>query len=162
MISIADQLLGKYTALPISWAADGQRVRAKQIYMLPPGKYMTLESGKLHVFDRDPDNLYNAAIDIFFKSLAQDKDGHSIGIVLSGAGSDGTNGALDLYQNGGIVMVQDPASAAFSSMPANAILKDHVQCILPPKELAQAVLRFIDEPAKGSTNPCESKKSGNT
>lgn len=91
-VSIADKLLTKYTPIPITWAQDGQHLRPNHIYLLPPGKYMTLLEDKLQVVNRDLSNKLNQAIDIFFRSLADQQDGHGIGIILSGAGSNGTQG----------------------------------------------------------------------
>lgn len=143
-VSIADQLLSKYTLIPVTWAMDGQRVVPNHIYILPPGKYMTLQDGRLHLINRDPHKKINQAIDIFLKSLSQQQDSHGIGIILSGAGSDGANGAVSMHQHGGSVFVQDPASAEFTSMPYWAIRKDHVQVIAAPKELAQAVHNVVN------------------
>lgn len=143
-ISIADQLLSKHTLIPVTWAVDGQRVMPNHIYILPPGKYMTLQDGRLQVINRDPRKKINQAIDIFLESLGQQQDGHGIGIILSGAGSDGSNGAVSMHQHGGSVFVQDPASATFASMPYWAIQKDHVQVIASPQELAQAVQNLVN------------------
>ena len=145
-LSIADQLLAKYTAIPVAWAYDQQRLQPNHIYLLPPGKYMTLLGGKLQVVDRNPLNKINRAIDIFFQSLADQQDGHGIGIILSGAGSDGTQGAIYMHQQGGRVLVQDPATADFPSMPVTAIVNDHIELIRSPQELARAVHRLVNTP----------------
>lgn len=143
-VSIADQLLSKYTTMPIAWAANGQLVEPNQIYILPPGKYMTLQAGRLQVTNRGSFNKINQAVDIFFESLSQQQDGHGIGIILSGAGSDGAQGAVHMHQQGGRVLVQDPVSATFSSMPYWTIRKDHVQVIASPQGLAQAVQTIVN------------------
>ena len=141
--SIADQLLAKYTSIPIAWAQDQQPVQPDHIYILPPGKYMTLVDNKLQVVNRNPLNKLNRAIDIFFKSLADQQGGYGIGIILSGAGSDGTQGAIYMHQQGGQVMVQDPATADFPGMPITAIVHDHIKLICSPQKLAQAVQQLV-------------------
>lgn len=148
--SIADQLLARYTNLPIAWAKDQQPIQPYHIYLLPPGKYMTVSGTSLQVVDRDPLSKINRAIDIFFRSLADQYDGHSIGIILSGAGSDGTQGAIHMHQQGGQVLVQDPATAEFSSMPVSAIVKDHIKLIAAPQELAYSIKKLVNTSGRTS------------
>ena len=137
--SVLDKILARSTAMSVSWVTDGQTIEPNHVYVLPVNKYMTIECGKLQLVDRDPLKRINNAIDIFFKSLAKDKDGNSIGIILSGAGSDGTEGAIHIHSQGGFVMAQNLASAEVDSMPYWVALKDHVQFILAPKELAKTL-----------------------
>ncbi|RYE15726.1 MAG: chemotaxis protein CheB [Sphingobacteriaceae bacterium] len=148
--STADQLLTRYTNLPIAWAKDQQPIQPYHIYLLPPGKYMTVSGTTLQVIDRDPLSKINRAIDIFFRSLADQYDGHSIGIILSGAGSDGTQGAIHMHQQGGQVLVQDPATAEFSSMPVSAIVKDHIKLIAAPQELAYSIKKLVNTSGRTS------------
>lgn len=143
MVSIADKLLSKYTPLPITWATEQQLVEPNHIYMLPAGKYMTIQDGKLQLINRDPQDRLNRAVDIFLTSLAQQQDGHSIGIILSGAGFDGVQGANQVYKSGGLMMVQAPATAEFSSMPRWVMLEDHPQLALSPNDLAIALIDLI-------------------
>lgn len=147
-LSIADQLLAKYTPIPIAWAHDQQCLQPNHIYLLPPGKYMTLLGETLQVVDRNPSDKINRAIDVFFQSLADQQDGHGIGIILSGAGSDGTQGAIYMHQQGGRVLVQDPTTAAFPSMPTMALLKDHVELSSSPTELGRFVQRLVNTSTK--------------
>lgn len=150
--SIADKLLAKYTDIPVQWATDALALQPNQIYLLPPAKYMTLLSGKFQLTDRDPEKKMNQAIDIFFGSLAKDWGGYSVGIVLSGAGSDGTMGSLQLHVHRGVIMAQDPKSAIIDSMPESAIMRDHVQLALPPKQLAQALAQLVEQANGGPLN----------
>ncbi|SFE41673.1 chemotaxis protein CheB [Spirosoma endophyticum] len=141
--SIADRLLAKHTSMAVEWATNQQLVKPNCIYMLPINKTMTIEDGYLYLQDRRREDKSNWAVDIFFRSLAKGEKAAAIGIVLSGAGSDGTLGAIGIYDEGGTVMVQDPQTATFTSMPDSAILKDHPQEILAPKRLAHALLEFM-------------------
>jgi two-component system chemotaxis response regulator CheB len=144
-VSIADKLLAKHTTMPVWWAKQDQEVKPDHIYMLPINKMMTIENGYLQLEDRQVLDRSNWAVDIFFKSLAKAQQAYAIGIVLSGAGSDGTLGAIAIHNEQGMVMVQDPQTAEFTSMPQSAILKDHPMQILSPKRLAQALLTFVAE-----------------
>lgn len=140
--SVADQLLAKHTTMAVRWATDGQVVRPNCIYMLPPNKLMTMAKGKLHLRNRLLQERANWAVDIFFHSLATTQQTQAIGVVLSGAGSDGALGAVHIHDEAGTVLVQDPTTAEFSSMPWATIFKDHPAAILSPKQLAQALLKF--------------------
>jgi two-component system CheB/CheR fusion protein len=95
--------------------------------------------------DRPETDIVNHTIDVFFESLAKESRSKAIGVILSGMGSDGANGSLKIYENGGEIFVQEPASAAFSMMPLATIRKDHPDFILPPKalgsKLAETILR---------------------
>lgn len=144
-VSVADRLLAKHTTMPVYWATEGQEVRPNRIYMIPINKTMTIEKGQLYLQDRQVEDRSNWAVDIFFKSLAKAQQAYAIGIVLSGAGSDGTLGAIAIHNEQGMVMVQDPQTAEFTSMPQTAILKDHPTQILSPERLAQALLTFVTE-----------------
>ena len=141
--SVADKLLAKHTSMPVKWATNKQQVKPNCIYMLPINKMMTIEDGYLQLQDRRVEDIANWAVDIFFRSLAKGEKAGAIGIVLSGAGSDGALGAIRIHDEGGIVMVQDPETAEFTSMPNSAILKDHPQEILSPKLLANALIEFM-------------------
>ncbi|GAB3891896.1 hypothetical protein GCM10028803_04170 [Larkinella knui] len=144
-VSLADQLLAKYTTMPVCWATEGQEIRPNSIYMIPINKMMTIENSYLHLQDRQVEEKSNWAVDIFFKSLAKSQQAYAIGIILSGAGTDGTLGAIAIHNEQGMVMVQDLQTAEFTSMPQSAILKDHPTQILSPKHLAQALLTFVAE-----------------
>ena len=144
-VSVADKLLARHTTMPVWWARQGQEVKPNHIYILPINKMMTIENGYLQLQERPVQDRSNWAVDIFFKSLAKVQQAYAIGIVLSGAGSDGTLGAIAIHHEQGTVLVQDPQTGEFTGMPQSAILKDHPAQILSPKRLAQALLTFVAE-----------------
>lgn len=144
-ISVADKLLAKHTAMPVCWASQGQAITPDCVYMLPVNKMMTIADGYLQLQTRLAEDKINWAVDIFFKSLAKAEKAHAIGIILSGAGSDGTRGAIAIHNEEGLVMVQDPQTAEFSSMPRSAILHDHPTYISSPKRLARSLMSFVTE-----------------
>lgn len=142
-VSIRDKMLARHTTIPITWAKDHELVVPNHIYLLPVGKFMTIKKGHLEIYDRDPSDKSNWAVNIFFHSMAENVKTMSIGIILSGAGSDGALGAIQIHQQEGMVMVQDPTTAEFKGMPQSAIIKDHPFRILSPKELADALMSFL-------------------
>jgi two-component system, chemotaxis family, CheB/CheR fusion protein len=135
--SLLPEILSRSTSMPvIQVAPTGQTILANHIYILPPDKFMEIEGNSL-VLIRRPDRVVNTAIDHFLFSLAKDQAHGSIGIILSGEGSDGAEGLKLLKEMGGTTIAQKPATAASTSMPINAIEIDHVDLVLSPKEIAQ-------------------------
>jgi two-component system CheB/CheR fusion protein len=141
--SVADKLLARHTTMPVCWANDHQEVKPNCVYLLPVNKMMTVKDGCLQLQDRQVADRSNWAVDIFFHSLAKSEKANAIGIVLSGAGSDGALGSVHIHDEGGTVMVQDPQTAKFKGMPQSAILKDDPDEILSPERLADALIDFV-------------------
>jgi len=140
--SFQEKLLASHTPMKVIRAENNQKVYPNQVYMLPENYYITIEQGILFLQKRNEDKI-NRAIDVFFSSLAHDQKQRAIGIILSGLGSDGTEGANALHANGGMVMVQQPATAQFSSMPQMAISGDDPDAILSPGKLAQMLITHL-------------------
>ncbi|HKK66544.1 MAG TPA: CheR family methyltransferase, partial [Clostridia bacterium] len=88
----------------------------------------------------------NLPIDIFLRSLAEDQKERSIGIILSGTGSDGTLGIRAVKGAGGLVFAQDNISAKFDGMPRSASATGMVDYVLPPEEITQELARIIKHP----------------
>ena len=119
--SIMDELLSKCTGMPVVVAEDGMEVKSNHVYLIPPKKELTIRENSLILTDQGRVNHVNLAIDAFFKSLADNSGAHAIAVVLSGAGSDGTEGSRYIKDCGGMVIAQEPGSAAFNSMPVSVI-----------------------------------------
>jgi len=134
--SLLPEILSLSTKMPvIQVEKEHQKILPDHIYVLPPDKFMEIKGESLVLIPR-PNKPVNNAIDHFLFSLAKDQARSSIGIILSGEGSDGAEGLKILKEKGGITIAQTPASAASKSMPINAIKIDHVEHILSPKEIA--------------------------
>jgi two-component system CheB/CheR fusion protein len=134
--SLLPEILAHSTKMPVIQVTDGMQLLANHVYVLPPDKLMEIWDGSLHLVPR-PLTGANNAIDHFLFSLAEDHVHGSIGIILSGEGSDGAEGIKILKEEGGgVTMAQKPASAASKSMPINAIQIDHVDYILSPEDIA--------------------------
>ena len=134
--SLLPEILARSTKMPVQQVTKDTLLCPNHIYVLPPDKYMEIKQGSLHLVAR-PKTPSNNAIDHFLFSLAKDHAHGSIGIVLSGEGSDGAEGIEVLKaQAGGTTIAQLPQSAASPSMPNNAIEIDHVDHILSPEDIA--------------------------
>ncbi len=135
--SLLSEILVRSTKMPVIQVTDKSTIQANHIYVLPADKFMEISDGLLHLINR-PNEKVNNSINHFLFSLAKDPDYGSIGIILSGEGSDGAEGIKTLKESGGgTTMAQAPNSASAKSMPISAINIDHVDYILSPKEIAE-------------------------
>ena len=153
-VSMLPELLRKYTEMPIRQAEDGAKVEANTIHIIPPNKKMAIKHGTLFLTEPTEPRGLRLPIDTFFRSLAEDQGNTAIGVILSGTGTDGTLGLKAIKDTGGLVIVQDLASADFDGMPRSAIDTGLVDYVLPPAKIAEQLLR----PAKSS----RSESSGTT
>ncbi|MFA6151124.1 MAG: chemotaxis protein CheB [Chitinophagaceae bacterium] len=143
--SLMAELLSKHTAMMVFEAKDKMEVKPNSIYLIPPGKIIKLQNGTLSVIEKIRDHLPNTAIDIFLESLANERGDKAIAIILSGTGSDGSKGIRAIKNNGGIVVIQDPATAQFDGMPNSAIATGCSDMILAPEMIAEEILEFVEE-----------------
>ena len=137
------ELLQRSTPMPVQQAADQMTVEPDHVYVIPPGRDLSLMHGVLHLFEPTEARGLRQPIDFFFKSLADDRQHNSIGVILSGMGSDGTLGLRAIRQAGGAAFAQTPASAQFDSMPRSAIDADVVDAVAPADELPAKVIAFV-------------------
>ncbi len=144
--SLMVELISKYTSMPVYRIEDGMKVEPNSIYVIPPKHNVTLYYGHLYLHNQDHSKVLNLPIDIFLRSLAEDQGDRSIAIILSGTGSDGTLGIRAIKGAGGMVMVQDETTAKFDGMPRSAISTGLVDYILPPDQMPEALLKFLQHP----------------
>ncbi|MBF0204101.1 MAG: PAS domain-containing protein [Desulfamplus sp.] len=154
--SLMVELLSKKTEIPVHRATDGIEVKPNNIYMIPPKKNLSIFHGKLILKEKDTTRGINLPIDIFLKSLAEDKADRSIAIILSGTGSDGTRGVRAIKEHGGMVMVQEESSAKFDGMPRAAISTGVADFILPPKEMPDQLMAYVGHPYVAEKNRSKS------
>jgi two-component system CheB/CheR fusion protein len=159
--SLMVELLSKYTRMNVQRVEDGMKVEPNCVYLIPPKKNMTLFHGKLYLTEQNMGHGLNLPIDIFFRSMAEDLGERSIGIVLSGTGSDGTLGIRAIKGAGGMVMVQDENTAKFDGMPRSAISTGLVDYILPPEEMGNQLVRFTKHPFVSKAEQQDNKKIAN-
>lgn len=137
--SLMVELLARRTQLSVAEAEDGMAPAANAIYLIPPGKTMTIEGGLLRLAEsREPDGMHQL-IDEFFVSLATDRGSAATGVVLSGSGRDGSRGARFISRAGGRILVQLPVTAKFSSMPQSAVEAGCTEEVMAPDAMAAAL-----------------------
>lgn len=140
-----DELLARQTSIAIHRVQDGMAVEPDAIYLIPPKKEMIISSGRLLLTDKDPAQGLSLPIDHFFRSLAHDQGPYGVGVVLSGTGSDGSRGIRDIHAAGGLVISQREDTARFDGMPRSARNTGVVDLVLPPEEMAAALLRHAGD-----------------
>jgi two-component system CheB/CheR fusion protein len=118
-------------------------VQKNKIYVIPPGKYIIIIDGKLHLLDRDSEREPFLPIDYFLRSLAEDRKDNAIVVILSGNASDGSLGIRAVHANLGMIMVQTPETAKYDSMPRSAIETGLVDYVLPPSEMPGMIIKYV-------------------
>lgn len=132
---IMTELLQRVTGMKVQTVTDRLKIKPNCVYVIPANKSMSVLNGSLHLFVPVETRGLRLPIDFFFRSLADDLGAKSIGIILSGMGSDGTLGLTAIKEKEGTVMVQDPTSAKFDSMPRSAIDNVLIDIVAPADEL---------------------------
>ncbi|MEO8182017.1 MAG: chemotaxis protein CheB, partial [Deltaproteobacteria bacterium] len=139
------EIFSRATAMPVQVASEGLRVEPNHVYVLPPNAGLILSGGVLYLTPRIEEAGLHLPIDRFFESLAEDRKGYAMGLLLSGSGSDGTIGIRAIKAAGGITFAQD-ASAEYRSMPDSAIATGCVDRVLSPRAIAAEITRLGDHP----------------
>jgi two-component system CheB/CheR fusion protein len=137
------ELLQRGTPMPVVQVKDRTRVKPDCVYVIPPNKDMSILHGVLHLLDPVAPRGLRLPIDFFFRALADDQQEHSIGVILSGMGSDGTLGLRAIKEKGGVVFVQEPASAKFDGMPRSAIDAGLADVIAPVEALPGKISAYL-------------------
>ena len=114
-------LLQRATTMVVVQVKDRTKVRPDCVYVIPPGKDMSILQGVLHLHAPAESRGLRLSVDIFLRSLAEDSHDLAIGVILSGMGSDRTLGLAAIKESAGVVFVQEPGSAKYDGMPRSAI-----------------------------------------
>jgi two-component system CheB/CheR fusion protein len=140
--SLLSELVQRYTRMAVFEVQDGMAVRPNCVYIIPPNHDMAFISGSLQLLKPSAPRGQRLPIDFFFRSLADDQRERAIGIVLSGTGSDGTLSVRAIKAAGGMVMVQNPASAEYDGMPRSALATGLADYELPPAEMLAQLIAY--------------------
>ena len=144
--SLTAELLAKETAMPVAQAVQGGRILPNHIYTVPSDQGLTVDKGRLRLSPRVERGRLWLPIDLCFNSVADDCGARGIGVVLSGAGSDGALGVRAIAGHGGMVLVQDPASAGSDGMPRSAIATGAANHVLGVAKMPEVIAAYARHP----------------
>ena len=133
-------ILERCTSMPVVQIEDGTALRPDRVYVIAPGFSLTLEGGVLRRKERASTDTQ--LIDQFFTSLASDQGERAVALVLSGMGSDGTEGIRAVKAHGGRVLIEDPGTAEYPEMPGSAAGAGVADDVLPVEDLAARLMGF--------------------
>ena len=148
-VSRLTEVLARAGALPAVTATQGMPLRPGTIHVAPRDLHLLVEDGHLRLVHGPKENRVRPAVDPLFRSAALAFGPRVIGVVLSGALDDGTAGLWAIRDRGGIAVVQDPADALVSSMPASALAEVGADYVAPVDTLG----RLIDQLTRQDIDP---------
>lgn len=143
--SLLVELIQRYTRMQVYEVVNGMGVKPNCVYIIPPNCYMSFVNDSLQLMAPSAPRGLRLPIDFFFLSLAKAKRERSIGIILSGTGSDGTLGARGIKSKGGRVMVQTPGSSEYDGMPLSALATGLADHELAPGEMAEQLMIYATQ-----------------
>lgn len=144
--SLMADLLAKYTKMPVAQALDGMRAEPNHLYVIPPNYYLSIRAGVLHLGPPTERRGMRMPIDHFFRALAEERGEKAICVILSGTGSDGTQGLREIKGHGGMTMVQEPSTAQYDGMPQSALTTGLVDYCLAVEAMAPVLTRYVQHP----------------
>lgn len=146
--SLMKELLAKDTELPIQQAEDNMIIQPGNIYLIPPNKNMTISEMRLNISTKEVKrfNSDELPINIFFKSLSLESEINKVGIILSGTGSDGAHGIIDIKSSGGFTIAQEPSQSKFNGMPISAVNTGMIDLVVNVEEMINEIERELEYP----------------
>src|ERR1035437_6674351 len=153
--SMLSEILGRSTTMPVSEAVDRMPVEANHVYVIPANGDLTIAQGMLRLAPRTQEAGPHMPIDRFLRSLADECGSRAIGVILSGAGTDGSAGIQAIKAAGGGTFAPDQFTAKFASMPQAAVATNCVDFVLPPERIAVELVRVGRHPYVADSAPAE-------
>jgi two-component system CheB/CheR fusion protein len=141
--SLSAELFSHHTAMSVRIATQGLPLGANEVYTAPADRDVRVAAGRIQLSKPQERRGRRLPADHLFSSLALDQGKRAVGIILSGTGSDGTLGAAEIADNGGIVLVQTPESAQYDGMPRSAIGTGRVTYTLPIAKMPRVLLAHV-------------------
>ena len=117
-------------------------IEPNRVYVIPPNANLNAIDTHLRLSKLEERRIERAPIDHFLRTLATTHDSAAVGVILTGAGSDGALGLRQIKERGGLAIAQDPEEAEYDGMPRSAIATGMVDLVLPLREIPDGILRF--------------------
>ncbi len=138
-------VLSSHTSMPVVQVADDMQIAPNSVYVIAPDKDLTVSKGSLQLVEPAESRGHRHPVDVLFRSLAADQGERAIAIVLSGTGSNGTDGLKEVKAAGGLILIQDPATAKFDGMPRSAIAAGMADHIVAPEAMPEILVSYINQ-----------------
>ncbi len=151
--SVLQEILSRTTKIPVTEVKDGESIQRDHVYVIPANANMIIEDGALRLAPRESARSRHMPIDHFLRSLADGRGEQAIAVILSGTASDGTLGCSAVKTAGGITFAQDEKSAKYGGMPHSAVDSGCIDFVLPPKGIAQELVRIGRHPYIARATP---------
>ena len=135
--------LDKLCNIDVKPAADGDALKAGQAILAPGGQQLMLDRGRVRVIDGDDRVNYRPCVDITFASAAKHYPGKALGIVLTGMGSDGKEGAALMKQSGSSIWAQDQQTCVIYGMPMAIAKANLADAVLPIQDIAAKLIKEV-------------------
>lgn len=146
-------LLSRSGPLPARHAHEGMLIEQGTIFVAPPNAHLLLQQGHMHLNRGAKEHAVRPAVDVLFRSAATTYGLRVVGIILTGAGIDGTAGLLAIKQHGGMTIVQHPDEARFPSMPHNAREQMQVDYLSPVANITSLLVSLVNQDRRRSIRP---------
>jgi two-component system CheB/CheR fusion protein len=145
--SLLVELLAKSTSLPVREVTDQMPATPNEVHVIPPNCDLTIMDGVLHLSPREKSSGGSRTIDHFLRTLAADQGDKAVAVILSGAGSDGSEGIKAVKAAGGLTLAQFENDARYDSMPRSAIATGCVDFVLPAEKMPAEIVRTLRRPS---------------
>jgi len=129
-------LLQQHTLLQVKEPEDKEVIASGHIYIAPANYHLLVEVGSFALSTEAPVAYARPSIDVLFESAADAYAEKVVGVILTGANNDGAGGLKRIKKRGGLAIVQEPATAECSTMPAAAIETVAVNHVLPLADIS--------------------------
>ncbi|MEN9905786.1 MAG: protein glutamate methylesterase CheB and methyltransferase CheR, partial [Pseudomonadota bacterium] len=140
------ELLQRATPMPVVQIVDGMELAPGRVHVNPPHQDLSVRHDRLFLLAPTAPSGLHLPIDFFLRSLAEQQGPRSIGVVLSGMGSDGALGLRAIKERGGTTFVQSPDQARFDSMPRSALGEVQADFVAPASELPRSLIAWLRQP----------------
>jgi two-component system CheB/CheR fusion protein len=137
------ELLSRHSQLLVHQAQEGMTVKSNEVYLIPNDKFMTIRNNRLQLTDKKDVKIPHLTVNRFLTSLATDCGPKAIAVILSGMGSDGTEGVKAVKKAGGMALARNPETTEFASMPSNAISTGMVDFVLEPQSMPLVIQEYV-------------------
>lgn len=142
--SFLAEILGRRTALKVKQAEENDIIRPGIVYVAPPNRHVLFKSENVLMLSQsEPLHFLRPSANLLFESLAKCYRERAVAVILTGTGTDGSEGIKAVKVSGGIVIAQDEATSEFFGMPNTAIQSGYVDYVLPLKEIASFLNNLV-------------------